>query len=111
MLGLLLPILALKFSRVEQKLEKELTASPKLAPFYSKRLKSIGAKVLSASALISDNTVRAQLPLKLTQFNRKCCHQEKKMNTASCSGHLDSEWCGEKRASYTSVHTGKMFKS
>ena len=45
---LLLPMLALKLSRVEKKLEKKLTAPPKIAPFHNKRLKSTGAKVLSA---------------------------------------------------------------
>ena len=57
MLGLLLPMLALKMSRVEKRLEKKLIAPPKLVPFYNKRLISTGAKVLSALALISDNTV------------------------------------------------------
>ena len=55
--GLLLPMLALKVSRVEKKQAKKLTTPPKLAPFYNKHLKSTGAKALSASALISNNTV------------------------------------------------------
>ena len=53
MLGLLLAMLSLKLSR-----EKELPARPNLTLFYKKCLKSTGAKVLSASVPISDNTVR-----------------------------------------------------
>ena len=39
---------------------KKLTAPPKFAPFYNKHLKSTNAKVLSASAPISDNMVHTQ---------------------------------------------------
>ena len=47
----------LKKSTVAKKAGKKLTAPPKLEPFYDKRLKSTDAKELSASALMSDNTV------------------------------------------------------
>ena len=42
---------------MKKKVEWKFNALPKLAPFYNKRLKSTDVKVLSASALISDNTV------------------------------------------------------
>ena len=50
-----------------KKASKKLTAPPKLAPFYDKRLKSTGAKELSASVVISDNMV-----LRRSQHVQKC---------------------------------------
>ena len=54
--GLLLPMSTLKRSGVVKKGGKKLNASPKLAPFCNKRL-----SVISALALISDNTVMHML--------------------------------------------------
>ena len=63
--GFLLPRCALKGAGLKKKLEKKLTAPPKLASFYNKHLKSTGAKVSSISTLISDNAVLGELFAKL----------------------------------------------
>ena len=47
------------------------------------------------------------LPLKFSPLLYNCCHQEEKINTTSCCGHLNTECCCEAGAS---VHTDKKFK-
>ena len=68
--------------RNEQGRKKAGKTPPKLAPFYNNRLKSTGAKVLSASAPSSDNTVPCVMKLCLPI----CVHVAVSLTICICPG-------------------------
>ena len=86
---------------MKEKLEKKLTVPPKLAPFYNKRLKSTGAKVLSASALFSDYTVGIQNILAMYMQILRCINKSSlvegfdwatRWRCLTCLHHVTFKW-------------------